>query len=140
MRWSRAWACAGWSWDRGPRSAGVARAPPRSSARSAPSEASALTWWRRSPLQRRGGPGCADGPRHRTHPASAGMSTLVVLNPVSAGGRALRQWPEVAAVLSAGGVEFDLHRTTGPGEATEAVRRALSEGRSRIVDMGGDGT
>ena len=68
------------------------------------------------------------------------MSTLVVLNPVSAGGRTLRQWPEVAAVLSAGGVEFDLHQTTGPGEATEAVRRALGEGRSRIVAMGGDGT
>ena len=67
-------------------------------------------------------------------------STLVVLNPASAGGRTLKRWPEAAAELAAGGVEYELRLTTGPGDATEQVRDALAAGCRRIVAVGGDGT
>jgi diacylglycerol kinase (ATP) len=65
---------------------------------------------------------------------------FVVLNPASAGGRTHRNWPAIRAALGAAGVTFDLHRTTGKGEATPAVRDALAGGYRSIVVVGGDGT
>jgi diacylglycerol kinase (ATP) len=65
---------------------------------------------------------------------------FLVLNPASAGGRTHRNWPAISTALSAAGVSFDLHRTTGEGEATEAVRTALAGGYRTIVVVGGDGT
>lgn len=67
-------------------------------------------------------------------------ATLVVLNPASAGGRTLKRWPEAAAELAAGGVEYELRLTAAPGDATEQVRRGLGDGCSRIIAVGGDGT
>ena len=65
---------------------------------------------------------------------------FVVLNPASAGGRTLRRWPAIRSALCAAGVAFDVHRTTGQGEATHAVRSALASGYRTIVVVGGDGT
>jgi diacylglycerol kinase (ATP) len=65
---------------------------------------------------------------------------FVILNPASAGGRTLRRWPATMRALNAAGVSFDLHRTAGPGDATDAVRSALADGRRTIVVVGGDGT
>lgn len=65
---------------------------------------------------------------------------FVVLNPASAGGRTHRNWPAIRSALCAAGVAFDLHRTTGEGEATHAVRSALAGGYRTIVVVGGDGT
>jgi YegS/Rv2252/BmrU family lipid kinase len=65
---------------------------------------------------------------------------FVVLNPASAGGRTHRNWPAIRTALGAAGVAFDLHRTTGEGEATHAVRTALASGYRAIVVVGGDGT
>jgi diacylglycerol kinase (ATP) len=65
---------------------------------------------------------------------------FVVLNPASAGGRTHRHWPAIKAALNAAGVAFDLHRTTGQGDATDAVRTALGRGYRTIVVVGGDGT
>lgn len=70
----------------------------------------------------------------------AAAETLVVVNPASAGGRTLRHWPGSGDLLRALGVEFDLHLTTAPGDATAAVRAALRGGARRIVCVGGDGT
>ena len=66
--------------------------------------------------------------------------TLVVVNPASAGGRTMRRWPGSAGLLRALGVDFEVHFTTGPGDATVAVRDALRRGVRRIVSVGGDGT
>ncbi len=66
---------------------------------------------------------------------------LIVMNPVSAGGRTARTWPSIEAALLAAGLAFDVHRTTARGDATTAVRNALRTGRYRtIVTVGGDGT
>lgn len=65
---------------------------------------------------------------------------LVVLNPVSAGGRTLTRWPATTRALRSAGVTFETHRTAGPGDATHAVRAALERGCRTIVAVGGDGT
>ena len=65
---------------------------------------------------------------------------FVVMNPASAGGHTLRHWPAAARALRSAGVEFDLHQTIAPGDATTAVRRALAGGYRTIVAVGGDGT
>ena len=67
-------------------------------------------------------------------------ATLVVVNPASAGGRTLRHWPDSASLLRALGVDFEVHFTSAPDEATGAVRAALRDGATRIVSVGGDGT
>ena len=66
--------------------------------------------------------------------------TFVVVNPASAGGRTMRRWPGSAGLLRALGVDFEVHFTTAPGDATEAVRAALRRGMRRIISVGGDGT
>ncbi|MFN2582544.1 MAG: diacylglycerol kinase family protein [Candidatus Dormibacteria bacterium] len=66
--------------------------------------------------------------------------TLVIVNPTSAGGRTAREWSRTAARLRAHGVDFDVHMTKAPDDATRAVRAALREGVKRIVSVGGDGT
>jgi diacylglycerol kinase (ATP) len=66
--------------------------------------------------------------------------TLVVLNPVSAGGRTVRRWQQCAPVLSAAHLDFDVYNTRAPGDAIDAVRRALRDGYRSIVAVGGDGT
>jgi diacylglycerol kinase (ATP) len=68
------------------------------------------------------------------------MRTLVVLNPASAGGKTVLRWTRIGHALRAQGVEHELHRTAGPGDATSAVRAALRDGYERIVAVGGDGT
>jgi diacylglycerol kinase (ATP) len=69
------------------------------------------------------------------------VDALIVMNPVSAGGRTRRTWPSVEAALRAAGIEFDVHQTTARGDATTAVRSALRTDRYRtIVAVGGDGT
>lgn len=67
-------------------------------------------------------------------------ATFVVVNPASAGGRTLRHWPGSADLMRALGVDFEVHFTTAPGDATSAVRAALRDGARRIVSVGGDGT
>jgi YegS/Rv2252/BmrU family lipid kinase len=67
-------------------------------------------------------------------------STLVVVNPMSAGGRTGRQWLEIRTLLTAAGVDFDYRLTAAPREATEFTRDALRSGCERVVAVGGDGT
>jgi YegS/Rv2252/BmrU family lipid kinase len=65
---------------------------------------------------------------------------FVVMNPASAGGRTLRRWPATLRALHHAGLTFTVHRTSEPGDATDAVRRALRAGFRTIVVVGGDGT
>jgi YegS/Rv2252/BmrU family lipid kinase len=66
--------------------------------------------------------------------------TLVIVNPASAAGKTGRRWPDVRRCLEEAGVEAEVRMTTGPGQATEFARAALSGGCDRVVAAGGDGT
>jgi len=69
-----------------------------------------------------------------------GIETKVIVNPVAAGGKVGRQWPELRALLSQSGLQFSDERTRHPGHATEIARTSLEEGFRHIVCIGGDGT
>jgi len=66
--------------------------------------------------------------------------TLVVVNPMSAGGKTGRQWPLLRQALVDAGVDFEYRLTSRAGEATELCRAGLREGVDRVVAVGGDGT
>lgn len=68
------------------------------------------------------------------------MSLAVILNPSSGRGRVKRQWPALARRLEAAVGPFELHETTGPGDATILTREALQAGADWILSVGGDGT
>jgi diacylglycerol kinase (ATP) len=62
----------------------------------------------------------------------------LVLNPIAGRGRGLRAFQRIVEALGAAGVDLEVHRTDGPGHATE-IARALPDG-STVVAVGGDGT
>jgi len=64
----------------------------------------------------------------------------VIVNPASASGRTEQRWRRIVASLSAGGEEFDVLLTTGPGHAIELTRAAIEGGARGLVVLGGDGT
>ena len=70
------------------------------------------------------------------------VSTLVVVNPVSAGGQTMRRWPRIRVALRDAGVEMRAHVTVGPGDATAVTRREIAGPHRvrRVVAVGGDGT
>ena len=68
------------------------------------------------------------------------MKTAVIVNPHSAGGKTGRQWPEIAARLTARLGPVDARLTERPGHATGIARELLGEGYDRIIAAGGDGT
>jgi YegS/Rv2252/BmrU family lipid kinase len=68
------------------------------------------------------------------------MSALVVVNPRSGGGRTKRDWRSIERALESAYPNMTVVKTRHRGEATELVRRALLEGCSEIVAVGGDGT
>lgn len=68
------------------------------------------------------------------------MRMKVIVNPKAGHGRASRAVPLINRVLEEGKVDFDVHLTAGPGDATDIARRAVEEGHDIIVAAGGDGT
>jgi len=64
---------------------------------------------------------------------------LIVLNPISGGGRGLRLLPRVQAELGRRGVESDVFHTERAGDARRVAREKGGSYRG-IVAMGGDGT
>ncbi|MGO8685965.1 MAG: diacylglycerol/lipid kinase family protein [Candidatus Dormibacteria bacterium] len=72
---------------------------------------------------------------------TAASNTLVLVNPVSAGGQTMRRWPAIRAALQRAGVPVDAHLTLAPGDATDVTRREITRrGVRRVVAVGGDGT
>jgi YegS/Rv2252/BmrU family lipid kinase len=68
-------------------------------------------------------------------------STLVVVNPVSAGGQTMRRWPRIRSALREAGVEVHAHLTLCRGDATTVTREQVAhQGVRRVVAVGGDGT
>ena len=64
---------------------------------------------------------------------SAGGTTLVVVNPMSGGGRTGRQWPQLRAALHQAGIDFEYRLTAARGEAIELTRDGLRAGAVRVV-------
>lgn len=69
-----------------------------------------------------------------------GERMAVVVNPASANGTTAGVWPQLATGLREAGFEFQAYLTSGPGDATALCRRALENGATTIVSVGGDGT
>jgi diacylglycerol kinase (ATP) len=63
---------------------------------------------------------------------------LIIINHAAA--KARRAWPTVRKRLEEVGIDFDLHETTKPGDATLRTREALLDGVTTIAVVGGDGT
>jgi YegS/Rv2252/BmrU family lipid kinase len=71
----------------------------------------------------------------------ANNSTLVVVNPVSAGGQTARRWPRIRTALREAGIEIHAHLTVSRGDATAVTREEITRRRvHRVVVVGGDGT
>jgi diacylglycerol kinase (ATP) len=69
------------------------------------------------------------------------MNTLkLIVNPWAGRGAAGQLWPEIQAILSNLGIQFEATLTTQPSEALEIARRASLDGYKIIVAVGGDGT
>ncbi len=66
-------------------------------------------------------------------------STLVIVNPMAAGGSTGRRWPQIRDLLSRH-LDFDVAFSQYAGHAIELGREARDRGYPRIVCVGGDGT
>jgi diacylglycerol kinase (ATP) len=64
----------------------------------------------------------------------------VIVNPVAAGGKVGKRWPQLRDVLADAGLCFDAQLTERPGHATDIARSAVHEGYRHVVSVGGDGT
>lgn len=65
---------------------------------------------------------------------------LVVANPLSGGGRLLRERQKIETVLRGQGIEHEFAVSEYPGHAIALVTQALAQGCRRILAAGGDGT
>jgi len=68
------------------------------------------------------------------------MTTTVIANPKSGGGRTKKRLDEVCEKLEAALGPVTLRTTDAPGDATTLARASLRDGSSLIVAVGGDGT
>ncbi len=68
------------------------------------------------------------------------MSTGIIANPLSAGGRTGKRWNRLRRALEAKLDGLEIRFTEGAGHATELTRELLWRGCDRIVGVGGDGT
>jgi diacylglycerol kinase (ATP) len=68
------------------------------------------------------------------------MRYKVIVNPISGRGYGERSIPQIEALLTAHGLDFDLVRTCWAGEAIEIARQAVLDGYDTVVAAGGDGT
>ena len=68
------------------------------------------------------------------------MRALLVINP-NAGRRKKSPLPEIESVFdSQQEFTLDVHKTTGPGDATVAARKAAEDGYDLVIAAGGDGS
>ena len=69
------------------------------------------------------------------------MRNVFIVNKSSRTGKAADTWNELEGYLQKNKIEYEVHFTTGPDDATEFARRATSTGEQvGLFVMGGDGT
>lgn len=66
--------------------------------------------------------------------------TLVILNPISGNGRGAKLWSQIETALHAGGLDFDLARTTALRAGVAIAEQAKRGGYETLIAVGGDGT
>jgi diacylglycerol kinase (ATP) len=71
---------------------------------------------------------------------SGGAGFFLIVNLIAGHGRCKALFPKVKAELDRRGVDYELHYTNEPQEATDVAKWGIDAGFSRIVAMGGDGT
>src|SRR5438067_1508142 len=67
-------------------------------------------------------------------------STVVVVNPRSAGGKTERRWPQLRQIIHEAYGPFEERFTQAPGDGITLARDALKSGAELVVALGGDGT
>lgn len=75
----------------------------------------------------------------RPVPSPFGPISLIV-NPHAGRGRVGEHLAEVERNLRARDLDYEVHPTSGPGDATRLAAEALDRGRRYVVAVGGDGT
>jgi diacylglycerol kinase (ATP) len=80
------------------------------------------------------------GSRYIVELVSTTRRPLLVVNPISGGGRAGRTSADVRGVLERRLGPVDLVMTQGPAHAIDIARRAAEEGCALLIAVGGDGT
>lgn len=68
------------------------------------------------------------------------MKTVFVVNPASGNASTGKRWDELSGRIRGLGLEHDALMTHAPGDATELAARAIREGATTVVAVGGDGT
>ncbi len=68
------------------------------------------------------------------------MTTKIILNPYAGRWLAQAKKDELEEALKDAGLEYELEVTSGPGNAIELARQAVSQGFNPIIASGGDGT
>jgi YegS/Rv2252/BmrU family lipid kinase len=66
--------------------------------------------------------------------------TVFLVNPAAEGGSVGRRWPELAHRAAALGLSGDALLSERPGQLGELAKRAVEQGASLLVAVGGDGT
>ncbi|MCD6135898.1 diacylglycerol kinase family lipid kinase [Candidatus Bipolaricaulota bacterium] len=65
---------------------------------------------------------------------------FLIVNLIAGQGRCKEIFPEVQKELDRYGIDYDLHYTNEPEEATDVARMGIESGFTHIVAVGGDGT
>ena len=68
------------------------------------------------------------------------VQTRLIVNPVSANAKTAGRWPPIQEFLRTQGLAFDHVVTERSGHATELASKAVAEGCTLIVAVGGEGT
>jgi len=68
------------------------------------------------------------------------MTTKIILNPYAGRWLAQAKKDELEEALKDAGLEYEFEVTSGPGNAIELARQAVSQGFNPIIAAGGDGT
>ena len=71
---------------------------------------------------------------------SGGAGLFLIVNLIAGHGRCKALFPKVKAELDRRGIDYELHYTNEPQEATDVAKWGIDEGFKQIVAMGGDGT
>ena len=66
--------------------------------------------------------------------------SLFIVNPVAAGGKTARIWPQIEKELALLDLSFDFIFTEAPLHATTLAKEGVEQGFENIVAVGGDGT
>ncbi len=73
-------------------------------------------------------------------PRPPGPRTVFLVNPASDNGATGRRWPELSRRAAVQGLAGDALISERPGHLTELARRAVADGASLLVVVGGDGS